>query len=508
MVKSLLLGGAAGLVAVAGAQAADLPMKAKAPAVQYVKICTLYGAGFYYIPGTDTCIKIGGYIRTQVEYNAGGGGIAIGSGGVELNQGRMTRADTNDVNYRNRAVVTFDVRTQGEYGVLRSYYQVGWAVETPATSAAGTTANAYWDRAFIQFAGFTVGKAQSFFDIYHHGGSRNYLNTRTSGDNGASGLMLWAYTAQFGGGFSASFSVEDPRGHNLFGVRQRGAVAGVPLLGTTIIGGLNYGAPSEGLASNCAAATGAPTCFGFQIPDFVANLRYDQPWGFVGVSGALHLVAGDYYLRGGGRFVGNGSPGDKWGYALGVGGQLNVPGMPGDTVGAMFRWGTGTPGYIIGAGAGSWLLVDGGGAGRAFTVDAIFATPGTVPGVGGQLFLTDAWSINAHYEHAWTPALRTSVYGGYAAIEYPGGAKRLICGGACGVLNPDFGFWQVGSRTQWAPWKGQLNVGVDVVYTAIDSAIYAPRGVPVGVGGAQTAKVVRDTDVISVMFRVQRNWFP
>src|SRR6185437_3910931 len=50
MVKSLLLGTAAGLVAIAGAQAADLPVKAKP--VQYVKICSLYGAGFYYIPGT------------------------------------------------------------------------------------------------------------------------------------------------------------------------------------------------------------------------------------------------------------------------------------------------------------------------------------------------------------------------------------------------------------------------------------------------------------------------
>ena len=52
MVKSLLLGSAAGLVAVAGAQAADLPVKAKP--VQYVKICSLYGVGFYYIPGTTT----------------------------------------------------------------------------------------------------------------------------------------------------------------------------------------------------------------------------------------------------------------------------------------------------------------------------------------------------------------------------------------------------------------------------------------------------------------------
>ena len=65
MVKSLLLGTAAGLLAVAGAQAADMPVKAKP--VQYVKICSLYGDGFYYIPGTDTCIKIGGYLRVQTE---------------------------------------------------------------------------------------------------------------------------------------------------------------------------------------------------------------------------------------------------------------------------------------------------------------------------------------------------------------------------------------------------------------------------------------------------------
>ena len=56
MVKSLLLGSAAGIVAIAGAQAADLPVKAKP--VEYVKVCSLYGAGFYYMPGTDICLKI------------------------------------------------------------------------------------------------------------------------------------------------------------------------------------------------------------------------------------------------------------------------------------------------------------------------------------------------------------------------------------------------------------------------------------------------------------------
>ena len=64
--KGLLLGAAAGLVTVASAQAADLPVKA-AP-VEYVRVCSLYGAGFFYIPGTDTCLKIGGYLRADFAF--------------------------------------------------------------------------------------------------------------------------------------------------------------------------------------------------------------------------------------------------------------------------------------------------------------------------------------------------------------------------------------------------------------------------------------------------------
>ena len=74
MVKSLILGSAAGLIAMSGAQAADLPVKAKA--VEYVRICSLYGAGFYYIPGTDTCIKLAGYLRADITFNGGNYGQA------------------------------------------------------------------------------------------------------------------------------------------------------------------------------------------------------------------------------------------------------------------------------------------------------------------------------------------------------------------------------------------------------------------------------------------------
>src|SRR5919106_358021 len=66
LVKSLLLGSAAGLAAVAGAQAADLPVRKAAP-VEYVRVCSAYGVGFFYIPGTETCLRVSGFAR--FEYN-------------------------------------------------------------------------------------------------------------------------------------------------------------------------------------------------------------------------------------------------------------------------------------------------------------------------------------------------------------------------------------------------------------------------------------------------------
>ncbi|MBB4015640.1 hypothetical protein GGR16_000646 [Chelatococcus caeni] len=67
VVSQLLLGGVAGLALAGGAKAADLPMTKAAP-VEYVRICSVHGAGFFYIPGSDTCIKIGGRVRAEYRY--------------------------------------------------------------------------------------------------------------------------------------------------------------------------------------------------------------------------------------------------------------------------------------------------------------------------------------------------------------------------------------------------------------------------------------------------------
>src|SRR6266571_4567110 len=125
MVKSLLLGTAAGLVAVAGAQAADLPVKAKP--VEYVKVCSVYGEGFFYVPGTDTCIKIGGYVRQDLYVGQASTSFrpAISSGVARLN-----RIDTAYSLWQSTEELSTDVRTQTEYGTLRAYTRVGFRVNS------------------------------------------------------------------------------------------------------------------------------------------------------------------------------------------------------------------------------------------------------------------------------------------------------------------------------------------------------------------------------------------
>src|SRR5215212_5799849 len=174
MVKSLILGSAAGLIALSGAQAADLPVKAKA--VEYVRICSLYGAGFFYIPGTDTCIKLGGYVRVDTTFNGAPYDQPAQFG--DLGQGNRYR---DYFAARSRMALTVDTRTATEYGVVRTFGQGDFQFSTQATStvnpvlftgspSVGTSTGLFnnpgegyvaVEMVFIQFAGFTFGKSAS-----------------------------------------------------------------------------------------------------------------------------------------------------------------------------------------------------------------------------------------------------------------------------------------------------------------------------------------------------------
>src|SRR5262249_53103491 len=197
MVNCLLLGQAAGVLALAGVQAPDLPVKASP--VQYVKICRLYGVGFYYIPGTDMCIKIGGYVRFESSWNANGSS-------TRTQGGDLNNRYSNELWYRVRGYVTADARNQTEYGTVRGYIAVGAQGEDvfePDQTFNSTCA-------FIQWAGFTFGRAQLFFDFFSQA-AVGYLGFTPNSDTGDGGWEVVAYTAQLGNGFSASISAETRR---------------------------------------------------------------------------------------------------------------------------------------------------------------------------------------------------------------------------------------------------------------------------------------------------------
>src|SRR6516225_10989738 len=87
--------------------------------LEYVKICSLYGAGFYYMPGTDICLKIGGYVRAEMTYGSNGNFAAGPTSGEVFNR------TSNEFVMRARAYITADAREQTAWGTARAYVAVG-----------------------------------------------------------------------------------------------------------------------------------------------------------------------------------------------------------------------------------------------------------------------------------------------------------------------------------------------------------------------------------------------
>jgi len=138
-IKSLLLGSAAALAVVSGAQAADAIVAAEPEAVEYVRVCDAYGTGYFYIPGTETCLKIEGYIRFQVDVGRGEGG-------------------NSDWDSFTRGNVQFTAKSDTEYGPLTGVI----VLQTDADNA--SSQSSYLDSAYIDIAGFRAGLFYSWWD--------------------------------------------------------------------------------------------------------------------------------------------------------------------------------------------------------------------------------------------------------------------------------------------------------------------------------------------------------
>ncbi|MGN8119713.1 porin [Labrys sp. 22185] len=344
--KSVLLGAAAAIASIGTAQAADLPLT-KGEAVEYVKVCSAFGPGFFYIPGSDTCLKIGGEIRA--DYRVFGGSKAY----------KFSRDDNRSA-FNTQARIWFDARTQTDWGLLRSYFQINADSHKISDTHTYNSNTFSIDKAFIQFGGLTAGYAHSFFGFYDN----DYGDTIWAPYYAESNTVnLIAYTAQFGGGFSATLSVEDGRDH-----RQ------------------------DKLFNDQG---------GQQVPDVVGQLRFDQEWGAVAVQGAGHQ------FRTNGQFADDfGRNRNKYGWAVGGSGLIKLPFIDGGHFVVEGQYANGALDYL---GIGNTQI-----GGQDFFVDS-----------RGQFKGGKGWSIVAELGGNITPQLNANLVGSYIDTKYDNVAGSL-----------------------------------------------------------------------------------
>ena len=207
MVKSLLLGSAAGLVAVAGAQAADLPVKA-AP-VQYVKICTLYGDGFYYIPGSDTCIRFSGYIRADYGLQRHRRPHPALRGWPPVRRTALVSRYST----RHRGSFSIDTRTQTAYGTLRTFQTLHvsneneGAIDTQHRPRVHPVGRLHLRSTRVVHLDTKAASATPACALC--------IRRRTSIDRGANGTNQIAYTWQLGNGVTLNIGADERRNKSI-----------------------------------------------------------------------------------------------------------------------------------------------------------------------------------------------------------------------------------------------------------------------------------------------------
>jgi hypothetical protein len=383
LIKSLLLGSAAGLVAVASAQAADLPTRKGPVAAEYVRICSITVAGApvvgFVLPGSDTCIKISGYITAQIE----GGNLSVGHTanytGFGPSQSINPTTTRDSIGYSTRYNLTLDTVSNTAYGPLVGHGEYQFNASGGFDNLGSGGSDGGINEAYLTWAGLTAGKAPSFFSFT--GGGYGYANFFSPDRKGYAQPELIAYTASFGGGFAATISVENPYAPIApggFGI-DPGTYAGY---------------------------LGSATENGMRVPDLVGALSVHQAWGMAQVSGVGHNIRGSSTT--------DGASIDKWGYAIDAGVQFNIPSLAGASVGVTGAWSRNAVWY---SGIPDGLWGEGGdpnGNGQGIALgDAFYNGNGTWA-------TPEAWSVSGYGQLVVNPQVTLQLEGSYGEVTWSG----------------------------------------------------------------------------------------
>jgi hypothetical protein len=523
IIRSLIVGSAATLIAIATANAADLPVKANA--VEYVRVCSLYGAGFFYIPGTDTCIKLGGYLRVDTTFNSSS---TQGNPAWNGDSGAQDRY-RNYFGTRSRLALTIDTRTESEYGAVRTFAQADFSFDMLGSSSQnpnslstqlGNNTNLLYSAgggytsvefAFIQFAGFTFGKSASAYATPWHGFPGNTTSYLIGGHDTVTGVSNIQYTAQFGNGVSGTIGLDDPA------VYSRTALYDLQT---------NLSATGNGTTGNAYA--------GVRAPDVVGNIRVDQAWGLFQISAAAHLVDASYNALTAGTAQPTAlseiseHPEDKWGGSVMA--ALNIKNLPtgaGDDIKIDASYAKGDTKNVISTSAASPSFAMFGGSSRpgayqsfgfGATTDGVYLP--AIAGGTGDIKLTEAYGVRGAFNHNWDPYWSSSLFGSYSAVRYNGAIGDLTSakGQYCAVYatstgaksadyscNPDFNIAQLGFVTRWTPVKN-LTFSGEVLWVHLDQKFTGAATLAASAPKPTTVYEYRDQDAVSLQLRVQRNF--
>ena len=442
LIKNTLLGAGAALVSVAAAQAADLPSRKAAP-VEYVRICDAYGRGFFYIPGTDTCIRIGGRVRADyaivpAQTTFTSAAIAgVGPGARVVGAAITPSASQHVVGWEARGRISFDVRTQTAWGVVQAVASMRMARTTGVLEAAaaatggGGGAGSTLEAAYIRFAGFTFGAARDNFAsmpslTYGAGHWASFAN----------GAKQIAYTFSFGGGFAATLALQDYEDTN-----NAARAVGVGFFG---VPGSTFAAP-------------AGTYYVYNsIPQINGRLEWNQGWGSVTLTGAWANLP----------FVNNTATFDRDIDVWAIGGtvKFNLPMLAsGSALWITGAYASGMTEYTI-----NWASVK---------TSAYRRDVGGFQNTAPSVILTEngaeavkSWNIAALLQHFWAPQWRSVLWGSYGQMDATTSSQRCAFNGA-GCFG-DTTVWNIGTNLAWLPTR-DFEIGVEVIYARVEQNVRA-----------------------------------
>ncbi|RWX75954.1 porin [Neorhizobium lilium] len=261
-IKSLLLGSAAALAAVSGAHAADAIVAAEPEPMEYVRVCDAFGKGYFYIPGTETCLKVGGYVRFQTNWD---------------NIDAAPGVENNNWNARTRALINFSAKSDTEYGALGSYIALRtWAEEDYNGGSVEI------DEAYITLGGFKVGYMYNYWDAGLSGetddlGSNriNAVGYEYSSDTIKAGFFVDELIAHYSeNDFGATTATTDTYGNDGIGIEAQ--VSGTfGAVSATLLGGYDFAAEDGSIRAIVTAAIGPGTLGVAGIWSSGANAYYD-----------------------------------------------------------------------------------------------------------------------------------------------------------------------------------------------------------------------------------------